>query len=163
MTKLPDFAKEKGMKLPVRNQILAVIHMYERYSVTFLHPVMLWCFRGPRCVRKAAILVFFEKNGKIYYRSPHSKIGYVLEYFWHDICTIDNMQADRIYQQTHSIEYVEDQNLDNPMAQCPVCKHYGRLYDGFSLLASGFNGITSGSPDDVNMQECGHCGARLKW
>jgi len=33
----------------------------------------------------------------------------------------------------------------------------------FSYLKAGFNGIKAGDPDDLDMQECGHCGARLYW
>lgn len=35
--------------------------------------------------------------------------------------------------------------------------------DGFSLLAAGMNGIKAHSADDIDPQECGNCGARLRW
>lgn len=47
--------------------------------------------------------------------------------------------------------------------QCPVCKFVGFLMSDFSLLSSGFGGVQPGDVDDVDGQECGHCGAVLNW
>jgi hypothetical protein len=52
---------------------------------------------------------------------------------------------------------------DNPQCMCSVCGFEGRLMDDFSLLLNGFNGIEAGSEDDVDLQECGNCEARLQW
>lgn len=49
------------------------------------------------------------------------------------------------------------------ICQCPVCRFKGELMACFSLLAAGFNGIKRGDPDDLDVQECGHCAAKLSW
>lgn len=59
--------------------------------------------------------------------------------------------------------YVESPNDDNPLVKCPVCEHEGRIMDDFSYLASGYNGIKQFDADDLDVQECGHCGAKLNW
>lgn len=51
----------------------------------------------------------------------------------------------------------------DPICNCPYCQHRGPLMSAFSYLAAGFNGILAGQSDDVDMQECGNCGARLRW
>ena len=33
----------------------------------------------------------------------------------------------------------------------------------FSLLAAGFGGVEAGGPEDLNVQECGRCTAKLNW
>ena len=52
---------------------------------------------------------------------------------------------------------------DNPIVRCPKCKHEGPLMNDFSYLAAGFNGIESGTDDDLDAQECGMCGAKMEW
>jgi len=49
------------------------------------------------------------------------------------------------------------------ICRCPVCGHTGPLMAVFSLLAAGFNGIKRGGADDLDVQECGHCAAKLRW
>ena len=49
------------------------------------------------------------------------------------------------------------------ICQCPECGATGPLMTDFSWLESGFNGIKRGDPDDVDLQECGNCAARLEW
>jgi hypothetical protein len=64
---------------------------------------------------------------------------------------------------TGKLVYLENPNSDNPMCRCSVCGHEARLMDGFSLLADGMNGIRKGDPEDLDVQECGECGAYLEW
>lgn len=63
------------------------------------------------------------------------------------------------------MEFVRDNpnERDNPIVRCPKCKHEGKLMDDFSYLAAGFNGIEPNSEDDLDAQECGHCGAKMEW
>lgn len=63
------------------------------------------------------------------------------------------------------MEFVRDnpEQWDNPVVRCPKCKHEGLLMDDFSYLKSGMNGIEAGQPDDLDAQECGHCGAKMEW
>jgi len=58
--------------------------------------------------------------------------------------------------------YLEPAENCNPLVECPVCHFKGRLMEDFSLLAAGFNGIKSGSEDDVDLQECPQ-GHRLEY
>jgi hypothetical protein len=58
---------------------------------------------------------------------------------------------------------VGNPNEDNPIAKCSVCGHSGPVMDAFSYLKAGFNGIEAGDADDLDMQECGQCGAILDW
>jgi hypothetical protein len=55
------------------------------------------------------------------------------------------------------------QNGDEPLMRCSVCGHEGGLMSDFSYLKAGFNGIQPGGVDDLDMQECGACGAYLDW
>jgi len=55
------------------------------------------------------------------------------------------------------------QDSGNPIVRCPMCSHEGPLMDQFSYLAAGFNGIEPGDDDDLDVQECGNCGAKLEW
>lgn len=59
--------------------------------------------------------------------------------------------------------YRDDYKEGNPRVQCPICRKRGKLMDDFSLLAAGFNGIKTGSVEDLNVQECGKCAAKLEW
>jgi len=68
----------------------------------------------------------------------------------------DKADRERLY-------YVESAELDNPIVRCPKCGYQAGLMDGFSLLAAGFNGIKAGDADDLDLQECGNCQAKLKW
>lgn len=63
------------------------------------------------------------------------------------------------------MEFVRDnpQEKDNPVVRCPKCKHEGPLMNDFTYLAAGFNGIQPGTDDDLEAQECGHCGAKMEW
>ena len=49
------------------------------------------------------------------------------------------------------------------ICRCPECGETGLLMSHFSWLEAGFNGIKRGDPDDVDLQECGKCAARLEW
>lgn len=51
----------------------------------------------------------------------------------------------------------------DPICTCPICGWAGALMSHFSLLKEGFNGIKPGDPDDLDLQECGGCNAKLKW
>jgi hypothetical protein len=51
----------------------------------------------------------------------------------------------------------------DPLCRCPACGTVGPLMSAFSLLAAGMNGITAGSADDLDMQECGCCAQKLHW
>ena len=51
----------------------------------------------------------------------------------------------------------------DPWCTCPNCGWHGPLMSSFSLLKAGFNGIKPGDPDDLDLQECGGCEAKLKW
>jgi hypothetical protein len=54
-----------------------------------------------------------------------------------------------------------DPEDDNPLCMCGACGHISGLMDEFSYLAAGFNGIESGDADDLGVQECGNCRAKL--
>jgi hypothetical protein len=55
------------------------------------------------------------------------------------------------------------EDAGNPVVECPVCHFRGHLMDDFSYLAAGFNGIEVGEEDDLDLQECGNCAAKLEW
>jgi len=164
VTKLPSYANEIGLKLPLRNSVGGLLRTYESYCVYFLKPVWLRCFKGPAKVRDRAVLVFFQDAfGTYFYKAPNRTIGYSFESYWNRVKTIHDHDGNLIYHQQHSIEYKTDRDGDNPVVKCPVCGYMAPLYDGFSLLESGFNGIKTGDPDDLGQQECGHCKAKLNW
>lgn len=164
VTKLPDYAKEIGVKLPLRNSVGGLLRMHERYIVAFLEPTWLRCFKGPGKTRQVVTLVFFQDAfGTYFYKSPNRSIGYSFEHLWKRVMSIVDLEGNIVYHQQHSLEYIDDTNMDNPMVKCPVCGHIGRLMNSFSLLAAGFNGIKAGDPDAVNLQECGTCKVRLNW
>ena len=52
---------------------------------------------------------------------------------------------------------------EDVICRCPVCGNTGPLMAVFSLLAEGFNGIKRGGKDDLDVQECGKCTAKLRW
>lgn len=66
-------------------------------------------------------------------------------------------------KQQGTIICLGDPEDDNPMCQCSVCGHKSTLMGDFSYLKAGFNGIKQGDPDDLDMQECGACQAKLVW
>lgn len=58
--------------------------------------------------------------------------------------------------------------FSNPLCMCENCHHIGRLMDDFSLIESGFNGLTledfrKDKSLRQNSQECGTCGWMLDW
>lgn len=59
--------------------------------------------------------------------------------------------------------FLVQDNGDDPVVRCSVCGHQGSLDNDFSYLKAGFNGIQPGDVDDLDMQECGACGAILNW
>jgi hypothetical protein len=54
-----------------------------------------------------------------------------------------------------------EEDPHDPFVRCPKCGHEGTIMNDFSYLASGFNGIQPGDPDDLDVQECGNCSAKL--
>lgn len=65
---------------------------------------------------------------------------------------------------TGHLEIIEWKKVNGgTYCRCPACGNAGEIMAAFSLLAAGFNGIEAGGPDDVDLQECGKCGARLAW
>ncbi|MGA7638020.1 MAG: hypothetical protein WA657_23145 [Candidatus Acidiferrales bacterium] len=61
------------------------------------------------------------------------------------------------------LQWHGDRNENNPICSCPVCGNRGPLMNNFSLLQAGFNGVKDDTPDDLDAQECGRCGAILNW
>lgn len=55
------------------------------------------------------------------------------------------------------------EDTGNPLVECPICHFRGLLMDDFSYLEAGFNGIKPGDEDDLDLQECGRCRAKLEW
>ena len=56
-----------------------------------------------------------------------------------------------------------DPERDDYIVKCPTCNFEGHLMADFSLLAAGFGGVEAGGPEDLNVQECGRCTAKLNW
>ena len=65
--------------------------------------------------------------------------------------------------QGHLIVIANPEDTGNPLVECPICHFRGLLMDDFSYLEAGFNGIKPGGEDDLDLQECGRCGAKLEW
>jgi hypothetical protein len=164
VTKLPSYADEIGLKLPLYQRISGLLNTHQQYDVEFIDPVWLRCFFGPGKLRRFATLVFFQDPwGEYYYKAPNRSRGYNMAGFWEHIEKIRTREGALVYKQTHHIIMLDSMDEDNPRAECPRCGMRGRLYNDFSLLESGFNGIKTGNADDVGKQECGHCKAKLDW
>lgn len=78
---------------------------------------------------------------------------------WSFVVGVDLLPAEE-RQRGHMILV---QNGDDPLVRCSVCGHEGNLMSDFSYLKAGFNGIQPGGADDLDLQECGACGAYLAW